>query len=278
MSTLEPSGAVGPSSRESLFRIPRMDCPSEEQLVRLALGSSTSVRRLTFDLDQRTVSVAHDGEPDVILERLDRTGLGRVDLVRSEAIVGGGEPSAAAHRRESFVLRVLLAINATMFIAEFASGLFAQSTGLLADSFDMFADAAVYAVALYAVGKSAELKVRAAHASGLLQLLLAGFGILEVVRRFVHGAEPEPGYMIGVASVALVANVGCLWLINRERSGEAHMRASRIFSANDVLANLGVILAGTIVAATGSLVPDLLIGALIAAVVLRGAVAILRLR
>lgn len=84
--------------------------------------------------------------------------------------------------------------------------------------------------------------------------------------------------MIGVALVALVANLACLALLARHREGGLHLKASWIFSTNDVLANLGVILAGVAVAITGSAVPDLVIGAAVGLLVLSGAVRILRLR
>lgn len=275
----EPAPDGDRATSKSVFRVPKMDCGAEEQLVRMRLDGVPAVRGLTFDLGTRTVAVAHDGGTDDLRERLAGLGLGAVSLVSSEPFAADEMPGPAGNtRREARVLVTLLAINGSMFVAEFAAGLWADSTGLLADSFDMFADAAVYGIALYAVGKAARLKLRAAHISGVLQLLLALFGFAEVIRRFIVGAEPDSRYMIWVALVALVANVACLWLISRDRGGEAHMKASRIFSANDVIANLGVILAGGLVAVTGSMVPDLVVGALIAAVVLLGAIKILRLR
>jgi Co/Zn/Cd efflux system component len=82
--------------------------------------------------------------------------------------------------------------------------------------------------------------------------------------------------MIAVSMAALVANVTCLRLISRHRDGGVHMRASWLFSRNDVLANLGVISAAVIVALTGSRWPDLVIGLLITIIVLRGGFAILK--
>ncbi len=178
---------------------------------------------------------------------------------------------------EAGTLRVLLALNAAMFAVEVVAGWLAQSTGLLADSLDMLADAAVYGLALHAVGRPPGLKLRAAHASGWLQLALACGAFAEVARRALRGSAPEPPTMIGVSLVALAANVTCLVLIHRHRHRGAHMEASYIFSTNDVLANLGVIAAGALVAWTGSPVPDLVIGAAIAGLVLRGAVRILKL-
>jgi Co/Zn/Cd efflux system component len=157
-------------------------------------------------------------------------------------------------------------------------GLIAQSTGLIADSLDMFADAAVYGLALYAVGRAAALKMKAAHIAGWLQVVLALGALLEVVRRAVVGSEPASMLMMSIGLVALIANVTCLVLIAKKRDRGAHMTASYIFSANDVIANAGVIVAGVLVAWTGSSYPDLVIGAVIALIVLSGARRILNLR
>jgi Co/Zn/Cd efflux system component len=154
----------------------------------------------------------------------------------------------------------------------------AGSTGLLADALDMFADAAVYGLGLYAVGRTAAAKVRAAHAAGWFQAALACGALFEVIRRLLVGGEPEGPIMMGMAAIALAANAFCLWLVFKHREGGAHMKASVIFSANDVLANLGVIVAGALVALTGSRYPDLVIGTIIAAIVLLGARRILSLR
>jgi Co/Zn/Cd efflux system component len=84
--------------------------------------------------------------------------------------------------------------------------------------------------------------------------------------------------MMAVASVALIANISCLLLIAKHRDGGAHMKASWIFSANDVVINLGVILAGLLVAWTGSNYPDLVIGGVVGGIVFIGAKRILALK
>lgn len=182
----------------------------------------------------------------------------------------------AQNQAQKRVLYALLGINASMFLLEFILGWIAESTGLIADSLDMLADASVYAISLYAVGHGVAEKVRAARVSGCLQIALGGFVLLEVVRRSVMGSDPESLLMILVASLALVANVICLALIRKHRDGEVHMRASWIFSANDVIANIGVITAGALVWATGWRWFDLLIGTVVAIVVIRGGLRILR--
>jgi len=165
----------------------------------------------------------------------------------------------------------LLGINATLFVLEIVVGWIAQSTALIADSLDMLADAIVYGIALYAVGRAASDKIRAARWSGYFQGLLGLLILLDILRRMLLGSEPVSLLMIGMGAVALIGNLICLRLIYAHRHGDVHMRASWIFSANDVIANVGVILAGVLVMAFDTRWPDLIIGLIIALVVLRGA-------
>jgi len=180
------------------------------------------------------------------------------------------------NREQSRVLILLLVINGVMFVAEIIAGIIGDSTALIADSLDMLADASVYAIGLYAVGRSLLVKARAAHLSGIFQVVL-GLGVLfDIVRRTIVGSEPESLMMMTVGLVALIANTLCLVLIYKHRQGEVHMRASWIFSKNDVIANLGVIGGGVLVFYTGSSYPDLIIGLIISAIVVRGGIHIMK--
>jgi Co/Zn/Cd efflux system component len=191
-------------------------------------------------------------------------------------VAGCGCEIEIQDKSERQVLIVLLLINGIMFVAELIVGWWAQSTALIADALDMLADAMVYGVGLYAVGKSLLVKAHAARISGNLQVLLGLLVLVDIVRRLIVGSEPVSTLMMSMGVIALIANVSCLILIARHRQGEVHMRASWIFSKNDVIANLGVILAGGLVAWTGSRLPDLVIGLLVALIVIRGGILILQ--
>lgn len=189
---------------------------------------------------------------------------------------GCGCEMEARNAQERKTLLIVLGINAFMFVFELVLGLLAESTGLIADSLDMLADALVYSISLYAVGKSANLKTNAARVSGVAQIILALLVLADVLRRFIYGSEPVSTLMMGVGFTALIANSICLSLIAKHRNDGVHMRASLIFSKNDVIANIGVILSGALVWALGSRYPDLVIGLVIAAVVLRSGIHILK--
>lgn len=177
---------------------------------------------------------------------------------------------------ESRVLIILLAINAFMFVVEITLGILSESTALIADSLDMLADATIYGIGLYAVGKEALIKVKAAHTSGIFQIILGAAVLIDVIRRAILGSEPESFLMITVGIAALIANTICLQLISKHKDGEVHMRASWIFSKNDVIANIGIIIGGALVYLLDSQYPDLIVGLVISIIVIRGGIHIVK--
>lgn len=175
------------------------------------------------------------------------------------------------NKEQKSILISLLLINGFMFLFEISLGWYAQSTGLIADSFDMLADAIVYAIGLYAIGKSLLHKANAALLSGWFQGVLGVIILIDVFRRVMMGSEPQAAFIVVVSIIALIANIICLRIIEKHKDGEVHMRASWIFSKNDVIANVGVLLGGSLVWLLDSRWPDLVIGCLIALVILNGA-------
>ena len=258
------------------LKIPRMDCVAEETLARMAFSGHPQVRRVDVRLAERQADVFHEVPMDT-LEPLGPLRPGAAVL--DSTVVPDTDEAAcdAPQSGEAKTLRIALAINGAMFLGESMAGLLADSSALIADSLDMFADAAVYGIALFGAGQAVAGQRRAARVSGWMQLALGCGAAFEVVRRMVAGSEPESSVMIGVAAVALAANAVTMRLLVRHRGGGAHMRASWIFTTNDVLANFGVIVAGVLVRAIGSAVPDLVVGGAIALVVLSGSIRILRL-
>jgi Co/Zn/Cd efflux system component len=259
------------------FKIPRMDCASEERIIRMRLEGINEVIKLDFDLQKRSLTVVHSNTSQEMLMLLEPLNFG-AEIINSEITQEDQLSSKKDNSQdEAKVLKILLAINGTMFLVELFYGLIADSMGLLADSLDMLADASVYAVSLFAVGKALSAKKNSAILNGRLQIILGICVLVETVRKFVFGSDPEPSYMMIISFVALVANIFCLWLISRHKEGGVHMKASYICASTDVLANVGVILAGVLVSLTSSAVPDLFIGVIVTFIILRGGVSILRI-
>lgn len=259
---------------KTVFEIKQMDCAAEEQLVRMQLEPLSEIEQLQFDLNQRQVTVYHDGGGEQIQAGIERLNLG-MRLISAETVTTSPVADEAQQRK---LLWIVLLINFGFFIAEMTYGLLSSSMGLVADSLDMLADAVVYSLSLFAVGGTALRKKSIAKWSGFMQLGLALLGLSEVVRRFFGGeAFPDFRTMIIVSILALAGNVVCLVLLQRSSNNEAHMQASKIFTSNDVVINGGVIVAGIMVYLLNSRLPDLLIGTIVFVIVLRGALRILQL-
>ncbi|WP_077923952.1 cation transporter [Spirosoma sp. 209] len=265
---------------KSIFQVAGMDCPSEEQLIRMKLADKQDVERLQFDIPNRKVTVLHNGDAEPITRALAELRLDSRLLETEDADLAEltEEVPSVDSPRDRRLLLTVLAINGFFFTLEVLAGILADSMGLIADSLDMLADALVYGLALYAVSKAVRAQKKVARISGYLQLILAAGGLVEVVRRFITGeALPDFGLMVVVSLLALIGNSICLYLLRREKSDKAHMQASEIFTSNDIVVNLGVILAGGLVYLTHSPYPDLLIGLAIFVVVARGAFRIFQL-
>ena len=188
----------------------------------------------------------------------------------------GCEAPEVSTVQERRILRIALALNAAMAVIGGLAGWIAQSTGLLADALDMLSDASAYAIALMAIGRSALFKIRAATLSGTI-LLVLGIGVLvEVGRRLIYGAEPLSEWMIGTALLSLVVNLTVLRMLAPMKSADVHLRATWLFTRADVVANVGVILAGLLVLWLRVPYPDFVIGTLIGLYVIREAIEILR--
>ncbi len=259
---------------KSTYHVPAMDCPSEEQMIRMKLADMPNIKELRFDIPGRKLEVVHDSQPEPISEALASLNLG-AQLVDSEAIEWQAIDSTQMQHK---ALWIILLINFALFVVEFTTGWLSSSMGLVADSLDMLADAMVYGLSLYAVGSHLVRKKKIAKISGYFQFTLAIMGFAEVLRRFLGAGDlPEFQTMIYISLLALAGNVASLLILQKAKSDEVHMQASMIFTSNDIIANLGVIAAAGLVYWSGSKLPDLVIGALVFALVARGAFRILRL-
>lgn len=177
------------------------------------------------------------------------------------------DPGNVAERR---TLKWVLGINFTQVLVAGAVGILAQSTGLLGAALDNLGDAAVYAVSLYAVGRTVVAKSRAARLSGVLLIVLALALLVEVIRRFVAGSEPTGLAMIVTALANAATNVVNLRLLRSQRERGVHLKASWIFTTNDMIANLGIVVSGVAVMLFKSPLPDLVVGVLVVAIVVKG--------
>ena len=181
----------------------------------------------------------------------------------------------ALHGAQRRVLVAVLVINLVMFCIEFGAGLVARSSALQADAVDMLGDAIVYGLSLWAVNRGARWEAGAALAKGLLILAFFVLIVVALVDKLLHGVPPSSTLMAVFGAIALAANLGCLALLWRFRALNINMKSTFECSRNDVISNVGVLIAAALVAVTSSPWPDILVGMAMAVVVLRSAARVL---
>lgn len=169
------------------------------------------------------------------------------------------------------VLIVVLILNALMFVAEFTAGIIAGSAALMADSVDMLGDASVYGLSLYAITRSGRWKAGAALAKGMFIMALGIGVILQIGVKLETGVPPSSTLMLIFGGIALAVNLFCLRLMWRFRALDVNMSSTVECSRNDVIANIGVLIAAGAVALSGSFWPDIIVACAIAALFLRSA-------
>lgn len=267
--------AVDKTIYKTIYRVEKMDCPAEEQMIRMKLSGLSSVVSIEVDIPDRRLVVYHTGDHGIVSGYIDGLNL---DSHLISSIESKAQENTVETQRQRKVLLQVLFINLFFFGLEIITGFLADSMGLIGDSLDMLADSIVYGLSLYAVGAGVSRKKMVAGIAGYFQVSLAILGFIEVIRRFAgYGYTPDFKIMIIISVFALIGNVLCLFILQRSKNTDAHMQASMIFTSNDVIVNTGVIVAGIFVYITASRIPDLIIGAIVFIIVGRGAYRIIRL-
>jgi Co/Zn/Cd efflux system component len=178
--------------------------------------------------------------------------------------------------RQSSILKIVLGINAVMFVVELTAGLFGHSVSLVADSLDMLGDALVYGFSLYVVARSTKMKAKVALLKGAIMAAFGFFVFGQVIYRIVFPQLPLFEAIGAIGLLALAANSTCFFLLWRHREDDINMSSVWLCSRNDIIANVSVLLAALGVWLTHSGWPDILIGLALAVLFLRSALFVLR--
>ena len=189
---------------------------------------------------------------------------------------GSTMTSADVQARERRVLLVVLALNVLLVVVLAIAGVLGDSSGLIANALDNASDSVVYAISLFAVGRGARWKARAARVAGVLLLVLAAGVLADAWRRFTSGEAPVGALMMGMGVASAALNLLCVRLLRHIETDDVNIRAATTFSANDAVSNVGILVAGALVAWTGRMWPDLVVGVAVALVALWGGIEILR--
>ena len=168
-------------------------------------------------------------------------------------------------------LRAVIALNVLGFAVVAVGSWLAASASLAANTLDFAADAATYALSLWVIGKSVQVRSGAAFfKSASLATMAVGIVALAIWRA-ATGAAPEGGTISGLGLFGAAINLAAALLLVRFRDGDANVRSVWLCTRNDLIQCLAVAATGVLVTVTGSRWPDLIVGVLLAGVFLRSA-------
>jgi cation diffusion facilitator family transporter len=173
-------------------------------------------------------------------------------------------------------LTIVVILNLGYGAIEMAGGFLSDSQALKADALDFVGDGVITLLGLLAIGWNPAWRARAALTQGLF-LGALGLGVLVATafRVFVQ-RQPEPELMGVFGVIALAVNIAAAVVLIPHRKGDVNVRAIWLFSRNDAIGNVAVVIAAGLVVMTRSPWPDLIVAMVIAALFLQSSWAIVR--
>ena len=170
---------------------------------------------------------------------------------------------------------------AGFMVVEAVAALATGSLALLSDAGHMFTDVLGIAMALaaiHAAGRAAtdsqrtfglyRLEVLAALANAVLLTGVAGYVVIEAVRRFTAPPEVPAGAMLIVATGGLVVNVVAFLLLHSGARESINVRGAYLEVVGDLLGSAGVIVAALVIGITGWAYADPIVAVLVALMIL----------
>ena len=263
------------------YRITGMDCGDCAAKIEKAVRKLPGVAEARVSIATSLMTLKLD-DPNRRAPEIEKTveSLGyRLDRQRDDAVADDDDlPKDLSHITPGYkrALWLVVLINVGYGLVETVAGFVAGSQALKADALDFMGDGLITFLGLMAVGWSRAWRARSALIQGVFLGLLGAGVLLNTAYRVLVLNRPEAEIMGIFGLIALVANVVAALLLLPHRGGDANARAVWLFSRNDALGNLAVVVAAGLVAWTNTAWPDLVVAVIIAGLFLQSSWSIVR--
>jgi len=252
------------------YRITGMDCSDCVAKIEKATRKVTGVDDVRVSLTSQTMTLRVPAG-DAALNAVEQTvtGLG----YQLDRLDGQEDAASRSHHTLGYLraLWIVILLNVGYGLVEMVGGFLADSQALKADALDFVGDGLISFLGLLAIGWRPIWRARSALIQGVF-LGLLGLGVIgTTIYRVIVQGEPEAEAMGVLALIAFAVNVSAALVLMQHRSGDANMRAVWLFSRNDALGNLAVVIAAIIVYLSDSQWPDLVVAFVIASLFLQSA-------
>lgn len=273
VATCERQGGSALTNRDTTtlqFRVEGMDCDDCVRHIERIARDATGTDDVRVSLGAQSLTIkARDGLSQDMLDDMQREASDTGYIILPET----SSKRHSAHQDPAYrrALWIVVLLNAGYGVVEMAGGFLADSQALKADALDFLGDGVITLFGLIAIGWSLAWRARSALIQGIF-LGVLGLGVIaSTIFRLSDGYIPEASQMGAFAIVALIVNVAAALVLIPHRSGDANVRAVWLFSRNDALGNVAVVIAAGIVAVTNQAWPDLAVAFIIAALFLQSA-------
>lgn len=184
-----------------------------------------------------------------------------------------GDAAASSHITPGYrrALWIVVLLNVGYGLVEIVGGFLSDSQALKADALDFMGDGIITLLGILAIGWGLLWRARSALIQGIF-LGVLGLSVLgNTLMRLWAGYTPEAELMGAFAVVALVVNIAAALVLIPHRTGDANVRAVWLFSRNDAIGNLAVVIAAGLVAWLDSEWPDIVVALVISGLFLHSA-------
>lgn len=269
----EPASATSTSR----YRITGMDCASCASKIEGAVRKLPGVAEVTVSIASQIMTLkVHDGGRSLPLVEETVRGLG-YRLARADAgPEGDGDEVKLMHVTPAYrrAIWIVVLLNLGYGLAEIVAGFISGSQALKADALDLLGDGSITFLALLSIGWDIRWRARSALLQGLFLGALGIAVLMNAAYRAVVLNQPEADLMGIFGFLALLVNFASAAALLPHRTGDANVRAVWLFSRNDAIGNVAVVIAAGLVWWTGTPWPDVVVAAAIAGLFLHSAWAI----
>lgn len=251
------------ASSTQRYRIMGMDCEHDAHEIETAAGAVEGVQTVRVSVVSQVMTISlGNASTGAVEQAVNAIGY------RIEPVTDADAPThmTSAYRRALWIVVVL---NLGYGVVEWIGGYLSGSQALRADALDFFGDGAITLLGIMAIGWGLAWRARAAMIQGIF-LGALGIGVLvQTVIRLEEGYVPEANLMGWFGVGALIANVFAVIVLLPHRAGDSNVKAVWMFSRNDAMGNVAVVIAAGLVALLDTAWPDIVVAFVIAGLFLQ---------
>jgi Co/Zn/Cd efflux system component len=266
--------AVSKESSVTRYKVTGMDCASCAAKIEAAVSKVDGVARATVSISSGEMEHVASSAASKRAAEIAVSDLGyHVQQFEGDATGSALSTVTPAYKRALWIVVIL---NVGFGVIEIVGGFYSESQALKADALDFIGDGIISWIGLIAVGWGLAARARAARLQGFFLVAMGVGVVIAAIYRTFAVYHPDAEVMGILGAVGFVVNVAAAVVLIPHRHGDANARAVWLFSRNDALSNVAVIIAAGLVAFTGSHWPDLAVGGIIALLFLHSAMQIIR--